>query len=139
MTPDVQQVTLNNGVLMPILGFGVYQIPADQTEQAVSDALAAGYRSLDTAAAYGNEREVGEAIRASGLDRSEVFVETKIWISDYGYDETLHGFEKSARKLGVEQIDLLILHQALPSAFERSAAAMPERTLTPDAVVVPRQ
>jgi diketogulonate reductase-like aldo/keto reductase len=75
---------------------------------------------IDTAAAYGNEREVGEALHSSGLDRSEVFLETKIWISDYGYDETLHAFVKSARKLGVEQIDLLILHQALPSAFERT-------------------
>ena len=72
MTPDVQQVTLNNGVLMPILGFGVYQIPADQTEQAVSDALAAGYRSLDTAAAYGNEEALGRAIAASGIPREEL-------------------------------------------------------------------
>ena len=82
-------------------------------------ALEAGYRHIDTAAAYGNERQVGEAIAASGVDRGEVFVETKIWISDYGYDQTLHGFEKSARKLGVDQIDLLILHQALPSRVRR--------------------
>ena len=78
---------------------------------------------MDTAAAYGNERQVGEAIRISGLERPEIFVETKIWISDYGYDETLHGFEKSARKLGVDQIDLLILHQALPSDFEKTRGA----------------
>jgi diketogulonate reductase-like aldo/keto reductase len=89
----------------------------------VRDALGAGYRHIDTAAAYGNERQVGEAVRSSGLDRSEVFLETKIWISDYGYDETLHGFQKSARKLGVAQIDLLILHQALPSAFDRTLEA----------------
>src|SRR5438105_3315864 len=84
---------------------------------------AAGYRHIDTAAAYGNERQVGEAVRTSDLDRSQVFLETKIWISDYGYDETQHGFEKSARKLGVDQIDLLILHQALPSAFDRTLDA----------------
>ena len=86
-------------------------------------ALAAGYRHIDTAAAYGNERQVGEAVASSGLERSEVFLETKIWISDYGYDQTLHGFEKSARKLGVDQIDLLILHQALPSGFEATLEA----------------
>jgi len=89
----------------------------------VTAALQAGYRHIDTAAAYGNERQVGEGIAASGLDRSEVFVETKIWISDYGYEATLHGFEKSARKLGVDQIDLLILHQALPSKFESTLEA----------------
>ena len=84
----------------------------------------AGYRHIDTAAAYGNERQVGEADRRlRRRPRSEVFVETKIWISDYGYDETLHGFEKSARKLGVDQIDLLILHQALPSEFEATLEA----------------
>ena len=88
-----------------------------------SVALGAGYRLIETAAAYGNEREVGEAVHSSGPDRSDVFLETKIWISDYGYDETLHGFEKSARKLGVERIDLLILHQALPSAFDRTLEA----------------
>ena len=85
--------------------------------------MQAGYRHIDTAAAYGNEREVGEAIAASSVDRSEVFVETKIWISDYGYEQTLHGFEKSARKLSVDQIDLLILHQALPSQFESTLEA----------------
>ena len=97
--------------------------PPDETRDAVRAALAAGYRHIDTAAAYGNEQQVGEAVHASDLDRSEVFLETKIWISDYGYDETLRGFEKSAGKLGVEQIDLLILHQALPSAFGRTLEA----------------
>ncbi|RKQ92994.1 diketogulonate reductase-like aldo/keto reductase [Solirubrobacter pauli] len=114
---------LNNGVTMPALGLGVFQSPPEETTAAVQAALGAGYRHIDTAAAYGNEREVGDAVRASGLDRSEVFLETKIWISDYGYDETLHGFEKSAAKLGVEQIDLLILHQALPSAFDKTLEA----------------
>lgn len=116
-------LTLNNGVHMPALGLGVFQSPPEETAAAVQAALRAGYRLIDTAAAYGNEREVGDAVRASGLDRSEVFLETKIWISDYGYDETLHAFEKSAGKLGVEQLDLLILHQALPSAFDRTLEA----------------
>jgi len=114
---------LNNGVQIPALGLGVFQTPPDETRDAVRAALDAGYRHIDTAAAYGNERQVGEAVHSSELDRSEVFLETKIWISDYGYDQTLHGFEKSARKLGVEQIDLLILHQALPSAFDRTLEA----------------
>src|SRR3954466_200850 len=114
---------LNNGVEMPALGLGVFQTPPDETLAAVRAALAAGYRHIDTAAAYGNERQVGEAVHASGLDRSEVFLETKIWISDYGYDETLHAFEKSAHKLAVDQIDLLILHQPLPSAFDRTLEA----------------
>ena len=121
--PDVSTLTLNNGVTLPALGLGVFQTPPDETRDAVTAALEAGYRHIDTAAAYGNERQVGEAVAASGLDRSEVFVETKIWISDYGYDQTLHGFEKSARKLGVDQIDLLILHQALPSEFESTLEA----------------
>jgi diketogulonate reductase-like aldo/keto reductase len=119
----METIVLNNGVEIPALGFGVFQTPPDETRAAVGAALAAGYRHIDTAAAYGNERQVGEAVHASGLDRAEVFLETKIWISDYGYDETLHGFEKSGRKLGVSQIDLLILHQALPSAFDRTLEA----------------
>ncbi|MBB2948868.1 diketogulonate reductase-like aldo/keto reductase [Actinoplanes lutulentus] len=112
-------LTLNNGVTMPEIGFGVFQTPPDETRIAVGEALSAGYRHIDTAAAYGNERGVGEAIRG----RDDVFVETKIWISDFGYAETLHGFEKSAAKLGVDQIDLLILHQALPSEFDRTLEA----------------
>jgi diketogulonate reductase-like aldo/keto reductase len=120
MTPAL---TLNNDVTIPALGLGVFQSPPAETLTAVETALRDGYRLIDTAAAYGNEREVGEAVRASGLDRSDVFLETKIWISDYGYDETLRGFEKSAGKLGVEQIDLLLLHQALPSAFDRTLEA----------------
>jgi len=121
--PDVSILTLNNGVTLPAVGLGVFQTPPGETRDAVTAALQAGYRHIDTAAAYGNERQVGEGIAASGLDRSEVFLETKIWISDYGYEATLHGFEKSARKLGVDQIDLLILHQALPSKFESTLQA----------------
>lgn len=119
----MQTLTLNNGVRMPALGLGVFQTPPDETKAAVASALELGYRHIDTAAAYGNEREVGRAIRDSGVPREEIFVETKIWISDYGHDETLHGFDKSAAKLGVDRIDLLILHQALPSDFDRTLAA----------------
>src|SRR5436190_13283735 len=116
-------VTLNNGVEMPALGFGVFQTPPDVTADAVHAALQTGYRLIDTAAAYGNEREVGQAIRRSGLARDEVFIETKIWISDYGYDQTLHAFGKSAGKLGVDQIDLLLLHQPVPTQFDKTVAA----------------
>jgi 2,5-diketo-D-gluconate reductase A len=126
MTSDsanVPLLKLNTGVEIPALGFGVFQTPPDETVAAVETALATGYRHIDTAAAYGNERGVGEAIRRSGLDRSEIFVETKVWITDYGYDETLHAFDKSAGKLGVDQIDLLILHQALPGEFELTIGA----------------
>ena len=119
----MRTISLNSGVVMPSLGFGVFQTPPDETRDAVRAALDSGYRLIDTAAAYGNERQVGEAVHDSHISRSEVFLETKIWISDYGYDETLHGFEKSARKLGVDQIDLLLLHQALPSAFDRTLDA----------------
>src|SRR2546429_8110370 len=122
---SLETITLNNGVEMPALGLGVFQTPPDETRDAVRAALDSGYRLIDTAAAYGNERQVGEAVRDSRISRSEVFLETKIWISDYGYDETLHGFEKSARKLGVDQIDLLLLHQALPSASDRTLEAYP--------------
>ncbi|NYD67114.1 aldo/keto reductase [Agromyces atrinae] len=115
--------TLNNGVRIPVVGLGVFQTPPDETTAAVTSALEVGYRHIDTAAAYANERGVGDAIAASGLARDEVFIETKIWISDYGYDETLHSFTKSAGKLGVEQLDLLILHQALPGEFEKTLGA----------------
>ncbi|OPX13367.1 aldo/keto reductase [Gordonia sp. i37] len=109
---------LNNNVLIPAVGFGVFQTPPEETTAAVTTALEAGYRHIDTAAAYLNEKGVGEAIRRSGLDRDELFIETKVWISDYGYDATLHAFDKATGKLGVEQIDLLILHQALPGEFD---------------------
>ena len=116
-------LTLNNGVEMPALGFGVFQTPPAETVAAVEAAIGGGYRLIDTAAAYLNEREVGEGIRRSGIGRGEMFVETKVWISDYGYEAALHAFEKSARKLGVDQLDLLLLHQALPSAFDRTLDA----------------
>ncbi|MBT2568851.1 aldo/keto reductase [Arthrobacter sp. ISL-85] len=116
-------ITLNNGVTMPALGLGVFQSPPEETTAAVVAALAAGYRHIDTAAAYGNEREVGDGIRRSGLDRSDVFIETKVWVSDYGYEETLHAWEKAVGKLGVDYLDLLILHQPVPARFEKAIAA----------------
>jgi diketogulonate reductase-like aldo/keto reductase len=110
-TTVVPTVTLNNGVEMPVLGFGVFQIPPDQTEQAVTDALAAGYRSLDTAAAYNNEVAVGRAIAASGIPRDELFVTTKLWVQDSGEDNTKRAFKSSLRRLGVDYVDLYLIHQ----------------------------
>lgn len=120
---SIPTLTLNNGVTMPALGLGVFQSEPRETTAAVEAALATGYRHVDTAAGYGNEREVGEAVRRSGLGRAEVFLETKVWVSDYGHEATLHAFDKSATKLGVEQIDLLILHQPMPQHFERTLQA----------------
>ncbi|WP_405965563.1 aldo/keto reductase [Streptomyces sp. NBC_00723] len=107
----MQTVTLNNGVTMPILGFGVFQIAPDQTEQAVTDALAAGYRLLDTAAAYGNEEAVGRAIKNSGVPREELFVTTKLWVQDTGEENTARAFETSLRNLGLDYLDLYLIHQ----------------------------
>jgi 2,5-diketo-D-gluconate reductase A len=118
-----ESLTLNNGVRMPALGLGVFQSTAEQTAAAVESALRTGYRHIDTAAAYLNERQVGEGIRASGVDRNDIFIETKVWISQYGYDETLHAFEVSTRKLGVDMLDLLILHQPAPWQFDTTLEA----------------
>ncbi|NKE10772.1 MULTISPECIES: aldo/keto reductase [Kocuria] len=120
---SIPNMTLNNGVEIPELGFGVFQSAPEETVQAVTDALEVGYRHIDTAAAYGNERQVGQAIQQSGLSRDEVFLETKVWINDYGFQETQHAFEKASGKLGVEKIDLLILHQPLTPEFDRTIAA----------------
>src|SRR6476661_1023569 len=117
------ELKLNNGVTMSALGLGVFQSPPEETTSAVETALEVGYRHIDTAAAYGNEREVGDGIRRSGLDRGDVFIETKVWVSDYGYDETLHAWDKATGKLGVDQLDLLILHQPAPDRFEKTVAA----------------
>lgn len=119
----MQTITLNNGVTLPMLGLGVFQAPPEATAAAVEEALRVGYRHIDTAAIYGNEREVGEGIRRSGLARDDIFIETKVWISDYGFDATLHAFDKSAGKLGVEHIDLLLLHQPLTSRFDLTLGA----------------
>ena len=119
------KLTLNNGVELPALGFGVFQTPPDVTQSATEEAIRAGYRMIDTAASYLNEREVGAAIAASGVDRSELFVQTKLWVSDYGYDEALHGFDVSTRKLGLDTVDLYLLHQRPPSACSRRAGSAP--------------
>jgi diketogulonate reductase-like aldo/keto reductase len=111
-------LTLNNGVTLPAVGLGVFQSSPEDTAAAVETALRLGYRHIDTAAAYGNERQVGEGLRASGVDRDDVFLETKVWPSDYGYEKTLHAFEKATGKLGVDTLDLLILHQPVPDRFE---------------------
>lgn len=116
-------LTLNNGVQIPALGLGVFQNPPEQTITAVEFAIAHGYLLIDTAASYFNERQVGEGIRRSGIGRDAVFLETKVWINDYGYDATRHAFDKSAGKLGVDRLDLLLLHQPWPSRFDLTLEA----------------
>jgi outer membrane protein assembly factor BamB len=116
-------ITLTNGVQMPALGLGVFQSPPEQTAGAVESAITHGYRLIDTAGAYLNEHQVGEGLRRSQVPRDDVFLETKVWISDYGYDATLHAFDKSAGKLGVDRIDLLLLHQPLASRFDLTLEA----------------
>ena len=118
MTNQSPLFTLNNGVQLPAVGLGVFQSSPEDTVTAVAAAIAQGYRLIDTAASYGNERQVGEGMRRSGVSRDDIFIETKVWISDYGYEATLHGFDKSAGKLGVDRLDLLLLHQPLPSRFD---------------------
>ena len=107
----MQYLTLNNGVKMPILGFGVYQIPQEQTKQAVLDAIDVGYRSIDTAQSYFNEKEVGEAIIECGISREELFITTKVWIDNYGYDKCRASVFKSLEKMGLDYIDMVLLHQ----------------------------
>lgn len=109
-TSAVPSIILNDGNVIPKLGFGVFQVPETEAFRTVTAALAAGYRSIDTAAAYGNEAEVGQAIRDSGLPRDEVFVTTKLWNSDQGYDSTLQAFETSMRRLGMDYLDLYLIH-----------------------------
>jgi 2,5-diketo-D-gluconate reductase A len=110
----MQTVTLNNGVQMPFLGFGVFQIPAEQTEQAVTDALAGGYRHLDTAASYGNEEALGRAIKSSGIAREELFVTTKLWIQARPGEEAVkRAFDRSLQRLGLDYLDLYLIHQPL--------------------------
>ncbi|MFD7283487.1 aldo/keto reductase [Streptomyces sp. NPDC059862] len=122
MTGKNPTIMLNNGVRMPALGLGVFQSPPEETVPAVEAALQIGYRLIDTAA-YGNEKEVGEGIRRSGLDRSEVFVTTKLWLSDYGYESALRAFDTSLGKLGLDYLDLYLLHWPVPSTFEATVAS----------------
>lgn len=107
----MKEVRLNNGVTMPAIGFGVYQIPAEDTERCVTDALETGYRMIDTAASYFNEKQVGDAIRHSGLRREEIFVTTKLWVQDHEYDDTLRAFDKSMSLLGLDYLDLYLIHK----------------------------
>ena len=113
----MQFVTLNNGVKMPVLGFGVYQIPPSDTERAVSEALEVGYRHIDTAAVYKNEEAVGKAIAASGIPRDDLFVTTKVWISDAGEDAACAAFERSSEKLGLDVVDLYLIHQPFGDVY----------------------
>lgn len=125
---EVPILTLHDGAEMPQLGFGVFQIPAEETQEKVEEALSVGYRHVDTAAAYGNEAEVGAAIAATGVRREDVFVTTKLWNSEQGYDSTLRAFEASLERLGTGHVDLYLIHWPLPArdrfldtwrAFER--------------------
>lgn len=112
-----KEVILNNGVKMPILGFGVYQIPKEDTKQAVLEALKVGYRHIDTAQSYFNEAEVGEAISESGIPREEIFLTTKIWIDNYGYEKAKASIDESLRKLKTEYVDLFLLHQPISDYY----------------------
>ncbi|QIP83695.1 aldo/keto reductase [Streptomyces sp. Tu 2975] len=108
-------ITLNNGVAMPQLGFGVWQVPDDEAAQTVTTALEAGYRSIDTAAIYGNEAGTGKAVTGSGIAREELFVTTKLWNSEQGYDSTLRAFDASLGKLGLDYVDLYLIHWPMPA------------------------
>lgn len=107
----MEYVTLSNGIKMPILGYGVYQVTKDECERCVLDALKAGYRSLDTAQSYFNEEEVGAAIEKSGVPREDIFLTTKVWVEHYGYDACKRSVEESLKKLKTDYIDLMLLHQ----------------------------
>ena len=117
-TTQVPSVTLNNGVQMPLLGFGVFQI-ADlaECERAVTDALSVGYRLLDTAASYGNEQAVGNAIKRSGVPRAELFITTKLWITDAGYEKTRRAFDRSMQRLQLDTLDLYLIHQPIGDVY----------------------
>jgi 2,5-diketo-D-gluconate reductase A len=125
---DVPNVRLNDGIEIPQVGFGVFQVPPDETQRAVEDALAAGYRHIDTAAAYRNERGVAAGIAASGVPRAEIFITTKLWNTEQGFDSTLAAFDKSIEALDTETVDLYLIHWPVPArdlfldtwrAFER--------------------
>ena len=113
----MEYVTLNNGVKMPILGYGVYQVTKEECERCVLDALKAGYRSIDTAQSYFNEEEVGNAIQKSGILREEIFLITKVWVEHYGYEEAKKSVEESMRKLKTDYLDLVLLHQPFADAY----------------------
>ncbi|ONI53193.1 MULTISPECIES: aldo/keto reductase [unclassified Streptomyces] len=112
---QVPSITLNNGLEMPQLGFGVWQVPDDEAAKAVAKAIESGYRSIDTAAIYKNEKGTGRAIAASGVPRDELFVTTKLWNSEQGYDSTLRAFDASLDKLGLDYVDLYLIHWPVPA------------------------
>jgi len=114
---NMEYATLSNGVIMPKLGFGVFQVPGDETARCVSDAVEVGYRHIDTAQSYMNESEVGQGIRDSGIDRSELFITTKVWIEHYGYVEARESVERSLRRLGLDYLDLVLLHQPFADVY----------------------
>ena len=119
----MNNVRLNNGVMMPAIGFGVYQIPENETERIVTDALEVGYRMFDTAASYFNEEQVGNALRHSGLKREDLFVTTKLWVQDYEYDDALRAFDLSMKKLGLDYLDLYLLHKPYGNYYAAWRAA----------------
>jgi 2,5-diketo-D-gluconate reductase A len=134
----VPAIALHDGVEIPQLGFGVFQVPPDETQAVVEEALSAGYRHIDTAAAYRNEAGVGAAIEAAGIPRQEVFVTTKLWNSQQGYDSTLRAFERSREQLGLDRVDLYLIHWPVPTegrfldtwrAFERIQGEGGARTI----------
>src|SRR6201990_2917401 len=125
---DVPNVRLNDGVEIPQVGFGIFQVPPDETQRAVEDALAAGYRHIHTATAYANERGVAAGIAASGVPRAEIFITTKLWNTEQGFDSTIAAFDRSIQALDTEQVDLYLIHWPVPArdlyldtwrAFER--------------------
>ena len=125
---SIPTVALHDGVEIPQLGFGVFQVPPEDTQETVEEALASGYRHIDTAGAYRNEAGVGAALAAAGLPRDDVFVTTKLWNSEQGYDSTLAAFDKSLERLGLDHVDLYLIHWPVPTedryletwrAFER--------------------
>lgn len=127
---NIQTVTLNDGVKIPVYGFGTYQIPADgSTYRAVREALDLGIRHIDTAVAYFNEQEVGQAMRESGIPREEIFLTSKLWLQDYGYEAAKKGIETSLRKLGLDYMDLYLIHQPygdVPGAWKAMEEAKAE-------------
>lgn len=119
----MKEVRLNNGIMMPAIGFGVFQIPASETEKVASEALEVGYRMIDTASSYFNEEQVGNAIRHSGLKREELFITTKLWVQDYEYEDALRAFDKSLKLLGLDYIDLYLLHKPYGNYYAAWRAA----------------